>query len=345
MSMRVRKRNFGVGVGSVGAAVAVVAFGGCGSFDAANGSLATDAGASGGDGAVDTGRGGEDGPDDARPRMGARCDVRKPFTSSLPLREPSGQGLGAPASAYAPTLTADESLLFIEVPRIDGGTQIVSSARSGNAFAPPAPYPIVPSVDRDVEPSLRLDGTRMVFLSDREAPGKLSPLQMFSVTRASDGGFDVPRRLVVGFDAAASNQATPFLSADKTELYFSSTLAGTLDIYRARVTSGDDFGLATRVDALSSPGGEDDSPVLSADGLSVYFASDRLAAGPAIKSIFVAHRLATSLEFDLPTLVDELHDATIGRRPGWLSPDSCRLYFAAPDGTGRVAIFVASRQP
>jgi hypothetical protein len=329
----------------LGATAVAVVFGACSAFQPADEPLAPDGGAAGA---------AEAGPESGGPADGAaaiddagavHCDVTKPFTSNLPLVDPAGQGVGAPASAYSPTLSADESVLYFAQALPNSGSQIVRSARSGNAFEAPEVIPAIPSLDRDMEPSLRIDGTQMVFLSDRDAPAILSPLHFFSATRAAAGGFGAPAPLVVDFDASAAVQSTPFLSADGMELYFASTLAGTLDLYRARATLGGAFGAPARINTLSSPGGEDLSPVLSADGLTIYFASDRLSAATAIKTIWVARRSSTAGEFDLPTIVEELHDETIDRRPGWISPDSCRLYFAAPAGDARFGIFVAARKP
>jgi hypothetical protein len=322
-------------------------FGACGSFDAAEDMVASDAG--GGDGSDDAavdarGSAGGDGSANGETSTVAPCDVMSPFTSLLPLQGSGMLPLGAPANAFSPTLTADESLVFFQMPGLDGGSQIVSSARQGASFAPPQPITGIPIVDRDVSPSLRLDGKLLVFASDRDNPGVLSQLHVFGAARAADGGFETPAPLAIDVDAATLNETSPFVSADGTELYFSSPLAGTLDIYRARATGGGAFGVPSRVDALSSLGAEDDNAVLSADGLTVYFSSDRAAVGLDGSAIYVAHRPSTGAEFELPQVVKELY-GTADRRPSWLSPDGCRLYFTTIiDGT-RFALFVAGRAP
>jgi hypothetical protein len=82
----------------------------------------------------------------------------------------------------------------------------------------------------------------------------------------------------------------------------------------------------------------DGRPVLSADGLTLYFASERAAhGGHGGLDIWVATRASDKDPFGPGSLVEEL--ATPGADyPGFLSTDGCRLYFRRPS-----AILVATR--
>jgi Tol biopolymer transport system component len=332
------RRLFGlVVVGSAG----VIA---CGSFgsDASSGptepladaSSSTDVGDTSTDGGGDGGGDGSAVP---------RCDVGKPFTDIASVLGPDNQPIAYPASAFAPTLTADESTLIFSTPAPDGGSMLVAASRAGASFSAPQPIPAIPQVGRDTWPSLRLTGDLLVFATDRSAPGLLAPLLFHGVPRFADGGFGAPFRLD-SLAAGASSDATPFLSADGSELFFSAIRgsAQSPDIFRATRQADGGFGDPQPVEVVNTIGGEEYSPVLSGDGLTLYFSSDRNFA--RVSTIFVARRDAPGAPFHLPVVVPELDNGLV-RNAGWLSPDQCRLYFQSVVGDGRFGIYVASRSP
>ena len=85
-------------------------------------------------------------------------------------------------------------------------------------------------------------------------------------------------------------------------------------------------------------------PVVSADRLTLYFATERTDAGTKGSfDIWVAHRTTVTGAFSTPTPLPELSSAAI-ETPGWLSADNCRMYLES-DRLGTMDIFVATRQP
>ncbi len=268
-----------------------------------------------------------------------RCNTEKPFTEVAPVLGPDKKPIGAPASAFSPTLTADESTLIFMMAAPDAGSMLVRATRAGADFGAPEPIPSIPTKGRDTYPTLSMDGTLLVFASDRKAPGTLAPLLLHAAPRFADGGFGEPF-LLEELAAGASSDSTPFLSADAKELHFS-RIGTSPDIHRATRRPDGGFGDPKPVDAVNTLG-EEYSPVLSADGLTLYFSSDRNYT--KLSTIFVARRKAPSDPFQLPVVVAELDNGLV-RNPAWLSPDNCRLYFQSVVGDGRYGIYVASRHP
>lgn len=75
--------------------------------------------------------------------------------------------------------------------------------------------------------------------------------------------------------ASPAKTDNPSLSTDLLEMYFTSERTGSADIYVAERSSAQaSFATPVRVEALSTAGFET-SPALSADGLSLYWSSDR----------------------------------------------------------------------
>lgn len=113
---------------------------------------------------------------------------------------------------------------------------------------------------------------------------------------------------------------------------------GNEDLYRS-IRTGTSFSAPVLVAELSTQSSQGD-PVITADGLTLYFRSDR-PAGFASFNIYVAMR---------PTLGDPFGPAVLALNvngPGaegasWSSPDGCRLYLTS-DRAGTNDIYVATR--
>jgi hypothetical protein len=97
--------------------------------------------------------------------------------------------------------------------------------------------------------------------------------------------------------------------------------------------------LPTPVDELNVGDAGTMAPALSGDGLTVYFASNRMST---VRRIWTASRTATTSPFSAPVLVDGITPSDPS--PGWVSNDGCRLYFSNGGPTnGRM--YVASKPP
>ncbi len=123
----------------------------------------------------------------------------------------------------------------------------------------------------------------------------------------------------------------PFLDPDQSRIWFVTDLPNiNAQIWSAPVAGDGTIGTAAVVPELTSDS-IDWAPVISADGLEIFFA--RGASGNF--DIYAARRTSTDLPFDPPGPVTELVEegGTARELPGWLSPDRCRLYFSIGNPT------------
>src|SRR5262245_38111721 len=181
-----------------------------------------------------------------------------------------------------------------------------------------------------------------VFDSDREGKRRL-----YIALAAVAGAEFASAAQIAGISAtsAAEADADPFLTADGTELWFSSSRAPTLgefDLYRSS-RAGSGFANPEHVMDLSSSS-SDGIPVLSFDRLTIYFQS--LRPGPGTTGsfdIWSSHRSAVSDGFPAPKPLTEVN-STGSDLPSWLSEDGCRLYLTS-SREGGMKIYLAERHP
>lgn len=266
---------------------------------------------------------GNDGP--APP---ARCAWDAPFTGMVAVA-----GLVVPGETiYGTRLSSDELTLFAS--GYDGTSFDLFEAHRTSAtgtFATPRRMTELNSSAEDYDADLSRDGLRLWFGSNRSGAsqvwvaGRPSPGDRFGVPTLVDG-------VNAGFEAGQ-----PFETADGAELWFASSRApglGGRDLWRA-TWDGVRFSNPRHVDGLSSAG-EDWAPMLSDDGLTLYFSASNGGQG---FDVYRAHRAAREAPFSAPVRLDALNT------PGddfasWLSPDDCRLYLG--QGTG---LLMATRAP
>lgn len=239
----------------------------------------------------------------------------------------------------APRFTADElQAVFNRTNAGSSDSDLYTADRASTtaAFGSAGLMTAVSSTSQDYNPTISADGLTLFFDSTRA--GSHIYVSTRSSTVASFGAPSMAANINSG-----SADVQPFLTADGQELWFTSNRPGGLgiyDIYRAAKT-GNAFGTPEAVVALNSANDEI-LPVLSADKLTVYFASDR-SGGIGLTNIWMSHRSTVTDGFPTPTLVTELSSTAIDY-PGWISPDNCRFYFASNRG-GNYDVYVATRQP
>ncbi|MGH7283769.1 MAG: TolB family protein [Polyangiaceae bacterium] len=296
-----------------------------------------DAGADGGSDASTTNDGGVDGSSGA-------CAWDAPFGAPELVTDLTG----SPVLGFV-RLSNDELEIVATGSTADTSLHLFSAARASASASFPA-LALISNVnafdagadgghDSDDVGTFSADRTTLLFNSNRV--GGPGAYDIYEATRTQvPGDFGTPS-LVANVNSAGDD-VHPFLAFDGSELYFSSSRAGSLDIYRASVAGGG-FGSPSPVNELNSAG-IDQVPVLSSDGLTIYIASDRGAPSVGM-AVYVAHRTSTTRFFTTPVLASELV-TTETTLPAWLSADNCTLYLTrATAGMSNLAVWVARRSP
>jgi len=267
------------------------------------------------------------------------CDLSKPFGPPNPVAGPSPT-----APDGWPRLSPDELTMVFSCDLGDAGVGkrdlcITRRSNPNAPFGPAALIPIVNSVEDEVQPMLSPDQLSLYFVA--ADPPFTNRLELYVATRSNIAADFSPRVALTALNTPA-NEREPFVSWDGTELFFTSQTAQGVpfDLYRAsRVGSA--FANSVPVTELNT-GAEEFSPVLSADGKRIFFASRRSDGGAqGGADIWTATRTSPSTPFGSPTSVTEVNTSAEDV-PGWLSSDACRLYLHS-DRSGSGQIYVASR--
>jgi len=278
--------------------------------------------------------GSSSGTPDAMPRM---CAPTAKFGSPVEISELRT------VDGHTPRLSADElTIYFYTVPQ-----DLWSAHRRAvtEAFGTPTLLGGQNSPAEEYDPSVSSDGLTLWFASDRVAD---VVQHLYVSTRTSTLVDFGPPGLAATVNAMDTKQfdSQPFLTADGKELWFTSTRAGGLggfDIWRA-ARVGSEFATPVSVPELNSST-DDWVPTPSADRLTIYFSSARMATGVKGQfDIWTSHRDVVDDGFPAPTLVDELNTAGSDFAT-WLSADNCRIYGVSDRFDGVSRIYMATRQP
>lgn len=271
---------------------------------------------------------------DAAPPVDAPaiCDPLQRFDPPMPLAERSTTQDTVTAS---PSLTADELSLYL-----DSGGSLYAAHRSAltETFGPPNLLPVVNSGGA-VQPAVSADQLELWFTS-----GRATNSPHLYVTRRGTTADDFLGPVLDPNVNASSTDAdsTPFLTADGTQLWFSSTRSSANFVSSIWYATREGRSFTTPRQEPAFAQGSFSNPVLSADRLTIY-----VFGGLAPSAVWRSHRETTAAAFPAPVPVNEL--AMAGYNvilPGWLSADGCRLYFTAISSEGfQKQIFVATRHP
>ncbi|WP_394844358.1 hypothetical protein LZC95_45815 [Pendulispora brunnea] len=128
----------------------------------------------------------------------------------------------------------------------------------------------------------------------------------------------------------------PFLR-DGVDIWYTANT----DIYRSALVNGY-YQQGQPVSELNDPSSHEEGPLLTPDGLTIFFTTDRSGANTqGQEDIWTAERTSPTGTFSAPKPVPALNSSA-GDWAGWISPDNCRLYMNS-DRDGVRTVYVAER--
>ena len=302
-------------------------------YESAAGGNATASGIGGAGGAGGVGAGGSaggtpQGGGGGGGHGGSGCTFG-PFHSPEPL-----VGFDTTYTAWDPAVSADELTLWWggERPGTLGQGDLWFSVRPaiGAPFGSTENAGAINTASAEGDPELSADGLTLYWVSDRT--GGVGDFDIWYATRTS---------VVASFGAednasllnTTASERDPALSADGHTLYFVSDRVGG--------TGEHDIWYASRSD-LSAPFDDpqllpgvntvdgDDNPAVSPDGLTLYFASNRVG-GAGSADIWYATRPDEDSDFGSPQPLTAANSTSVDSDPT-LSADGRTLYFATTRG-------------
>ena len=258
---------------------------------------------------------------------GPTIDGTPPCTwSTWSIPTPLPGPVQSTADDWAPTPTEGELVLVFSSYRNGSDADLFGATRAdrGSAFSAAAPLVQLDTSDNEKVATLTEDGLFIVLERDDAATGN----RLWSASRTMNTAtFSAAVVLPVVNAANPYSDIDPWISADGTRLVFASDRTNNnkeMDLLEAtRSGTSEDFTLPTPLGPLESTD-NDVSPTLSADGLDIYFASQR-TGGPGDFDVYTAHRPRVESDFGPPVLVPELSSSMddTGLR---LSNDGATMY-------------------
>ena len=310
----------------------------CGSVgdQIADGALASDGSVADGGAAIDAAievDGNGDVPDAELDAAGVACDVTKPFGPPELL-----VGVNSSNHELWGFLSGDELTLYFN--DFSANTNLFVATRSSPTagFSPAMVMSGVNSPTTDERPAVTADG--LILIADT-ATFATGTADIGLATRASTAQDFGPLLQVTGINTPNYHEHHAFISADGLTLLFGSdrNFGDFAPFQATRTSTATAFGPATYLVELDAFG-TDSGPVLSADGLEIFFYSNRFG-GVGATDIWHATRASPSGPFDPPVLVTEL-SSTSTDLASWLSPDRCRILFSS-DRLGSHDLWMATR--
>jgi hypothetical protein len=263
------------------------------------------------------------------------CDPNKPFGAPVLLFDPAMRGA-------TPRLSADELTIYFTADGATTGTDLFRAVRTSRqaTFGPATAMTAQSSSANDNDPAPSADHLTLFFHSARSGNAEL-----YTASRASLADDFGPASLVPDVnDPAAADAHADYRSAGGGELFFVSNRGGsaTYRIHAAK-RAGQGYAMPSLVAGLAGAW-NDWQPMVTEDGLTMVFASDR-PGGKGGFDLWTTSRASDGADWGEPVPIDELGSAA-AEFAGWISADRCRLYFSSSRDTTNDAtqrLYVAAR--
>ena len=221
------------------------------------------------------------------------------------------------------------------------GLYIATRPSPTSPFGTPAPLTAINATGAATGPALTPDGLTLYYaLTTAQDTGDI-----YVTHRNSKADPFAPGTSVTGLNSTTSD-LDPFISTDGSTLYFDSARAtGTaLHLYVAVRQANGSFAAPQALTAFNT-NAVDGHPVLSRDGLTLYWSSTRTDGGAqGLTDIWMASRSSTAGDFGAPVRVPQLSSAS-GESMSWISSDNCMVLLQSdrPGGAGAQDIYQAFR--
>lgn len=206
--------------------------------------------------------------------------------------------------------------------------------------------PIVNSSYNDASPDISADGLSLFFQSER--PGGSGEWDLWMARREKkDDDWGTPVNLGLTVNSSTSDQ-TPHISGDSLSLYFFSIRpggSGWADLWvTTRATTADDWDNAVNLGPMVNSATLDSDPSISADGLELYFCSDR-PGGSGGADLWVVTRSTIDDDWGTPVNLGPIINTSFVDTHPRISADGLALFFASdrPRGYGSWDLYVTTR--
>jgi len=203
-------------------------------------------------------------------------------------------------------------------------------------FGTAVPVASLDTASGEDDPSLTGDQLEIVFNSDRA--GGVGAGDIWTATRTSITSAWGTATNLTSLNTAGDD-ATPSLSRDGLTLFWTAGGSqGLKDLFvSTRATRTDAWGPAVELTAISTAGDEA-GPILSADGLELYFASDL----PGNDNLFVSQRASPQGAFTTSAAITELNTAAADHEP-WINGTKTFLVWTSTRVSGNDDIWMSRR--
>ncbi len=247
-------------------------------------------------------------PNDA-PVAVARCDPQKPFGVPVPVAT-----VNSPQRDQGAILV-DELTMMFGSDRAGTGLYTATRTSSTSPFGTPVALTALNASGSVSGPSITADGKTLYYIRAGD---------IFVTTRASKAAAFAPGT-AVGQINSGVDDLDPYITPDGSALYFDSARGDTqLHLY-VSVRRGDGSFDAPQALTGLNTGSVDGHPVLTPDGLKIYWSSTRPDGGAqGSTDIWTATRSSTAATFGTPTRVAEL-SSSAGESVSWVSDDDCAV--------------------
>jgi OmpA-OmpF porin, OOP family len=254
---------------------------------------------------------------------GSEADAAVPLG---PFGEPRLlEALSDPAALDAdPTMPDDaRELYFVSSRTGSAGIDIWVSRRDSvdDEWGTAEPVPELNSADADQDPEISPDGLTLHFNSNRVVAGAKGGFDLFVSTRESRADDWSPPDLVLELNSAESDMAA-VMNQEQTTIFFHRVDGtGGYDLYAAeREATSDDWSMPLPVSGINTVDFQEADPWLSADGLTLYFNSNR-TGGSGDSDIYRTTRLNTAtvlfaIPDEVPEVNTEFHEANVALARG-----------------------------